>query len=36
MKGICSKALSTSLNPNAVSYGYQGTFAEEVNDFDLN
>jgi RHS repeat-associated protein len=36
MTGICSKALSTSLNPNAVSYGYQGAFAEEINDFDLN
>lgn len=36
MTGICSKALSTSLNPNAISYGYQGEFAEEVNDFDLN
>ena len=32
---ISAKALASTLNPNAVSYGYQGSFAEELNDFDL-
>ena len=32
---ISAKALASTLNPNAVSYGYQGSFADELNDFDL-
>lgn len=33
---ISSKSLSSSLNPKMVNYGFQGAFAEEVNEFDLN
>jgi RHS repeat-associated protein len=33
---ISSKAVASSLNPKAVSYGYQGSFSEEVSDFELN
>jgi RHS repeat-associated protein len=28
--------VASSLNPKAVSYGFQGSFSEEVNDFELN
>lgn len=34
--GISSKAVSSSLNPAMPGYGYQGSFAEEVEDFELN
>lgn len=33
--GISSKAMSSSLNPNLINYGYSGSFAEEVEDFGL-
>jgi RHS repeat-associated protein len=33
---ISSKALSSSLNTKMVNYGYQGAFAEEVSEFELN
>jgi RHS repeat-associated protein len=33
---ISSKAVASSLNPKAVSYGYQGSFSEEVSEFELN
>jgi RHS repeat-associated protein len=34
--GISSKALSSSLNPSIAKYGYQGSYAEEVTEFELN
>jgi RHS repeat-associated protein len=33
---ISSKALSSSLNPSIAKYGYQGSYAEEVTEFELN
>lgn len=33
---ISSKSVSSSLNPNMVSHGYQGSFSEEEDDFGLN
>jgi RHS repeat-associated protein len=33
---ISSKAVASTLNPHGVSNGYQGSFSEEINDFDLN
>jgi RHS repeat-associated protein len=36
IQAISSKAVASSLNANAVSYGYQGSFSEELNDLDLN
>ncbi|MBL7732205.1 MAG: hypothetical protein JNM88_13580 [Chitinophagaceae bacterium] len=33
---ISSRSVSSSLNPGLVKYGYQGSFAEEVSEFELN
>ncbi len=33
---ISSKAISSSLNTKMVSFGYQGSFSEEVSEFELN
>ena len=33
---ISSKSISSSLNSKMVSHGYQGSFSEEVTDFELN
>lgn len=33
---ISSKAVSSSLNPKTVNFGYSGSFAEELEDFGLN
>jgi RHS repeat-associated protein len=35
ISAISSKAVASTLNPNAVSRGYQGSFSEEVLDFEL-
>lgn len=34
--GISSRSVSSSLNPGMVKYGFQGSFAEEVSEFELN
>ncbi len=33
---ISSKSISSSLNPKMPNYGYQGSFSEEVSEFELN
>jgi RHS repeat-associated protein len=33
---ISSKSINSSLNPNLVKHGYQGSFSEEVSEFELN